>query len=581
MIRTTHRAKALATLGISVLLVMLIATQSSNWEGPSSLHMQQGSIKYYAVKSLTSASRYNPTASASQAFPPLKRCLASSPNYASDRMGCICREGEESVLGNDLQLRGNLTTMLAGDVNRLSIQFLSKDGAGYPILLDVDKGLPAIIITVEALDLSERLHLTPSYMSQGLYEFDFKLLTTNTFQVTIWLEGKEIRWPVANDIEFMRKNRQDLPLVKLMHYNISVIENPAIPTPLYDTYKALPRCNRNYVHDLAGRWIHPSLLPNDIRDHNIPSPFSEGRGSEMVFLPHTCRINYYSDKEAMSCLDKKRILIIGDSTSNEIAVDMAMHLFLKSDDHWPRYFTRESDDWNVDNVVHPSGDVGAVGCDRWMIQRQFYWPVAVDGKNTTVTKFWSPQPNPCKNGGGSSSVKDPKYLDRIQRALFDPEQILNFTYAGDPDATKKAPLPSLSDTIAKGSPTDFVVYNTLLHDILGPMTATYADEMDEILKGIKPGARIPMYMLSNAKVGYANVVVRYFNNIMREKVAPENGFIVYDAFNIQVGRLSGLRDKPIHGDHHHGTSWKESKHMWERTPFTHVPVQVLLNVFCE
>ncbi|KAJ3063757.1 hypothetical protein HDU98_000449 [Podochytrium sp. JEL0797] len=373
-----------------------------------------------------------------------------------------------------------------------------------------------------------------------------------------------------------------------MDYKMLVTRNPTelsqTKDPLSLQYHQNPRCNAKNVHDLTGRWISTNLIPPEFRDHHVPNPSSPGRGSAMTFLPDACTIYYFSDAEALQCLDKKRFLIIGDSTSNELALDLGMHLFMGKGDHWPKYFVRESDDWSVENVIRPGGDTGAGGCDAYMIQRQFWWPIKVGRQETQITKFWSPRVNPCGNGGGSISVEDPIYLERIQRALFEPGQIANFTFDNDPNATQKSPLPTLKETIQNGTPTDFVVFNTLLHDLMTPSTMSgtgYGNQMDLILKGIKPGAKFPVYMLSNAKVGSSDVAVRHFNDVMR-KVAPANGFFVYDAHSVQVGRLTGVGTKnPIFGDLHHGTTWKDDEFAWQRTPFTHVPTQVFLNMFCQ
>ncbi|KAJ3030400.1 UNVERIFIED_CONTAM: hypothetical protein HDU68_009214 [Siphonaria sp. JEL0065] len=522
--------------------------------------------------------------------PPLKECTAEDqngiPSEFAQTYGCVCIEGQTcQMVWDKLQLRGDVMTGVAGVVNRLTVQFLSD--TGLPVFFaskesKKDEELPAIVITVEAFDMSERLYVLPSSNQHATFEFEFELYTTNVFQVAVWVEGDKMLWK-HNDPEAMLSRNGAYSLEKISTHNLTISANPTTPQDslLQNQYNQRPRCSGKHIHNLAGRWLDPRILPQDIRKHNIPSPLSEGRGAKMVFLPNSCRINYYTDMEAMKCLTNKKILIIGDSTSNEIGFDMAMHLFLNMDDHWPRYFTRESNEWPVNNPLIAGGDTEtAPGCDQWMLQRQYYWPVTVLGMRTEISKAWSGQTNPCTNGGGSSSINDPKYLEKLTRAEYDPAQLANFTFPGDPKASEKAPLPSVEDTIKTGRPSDLVMYNTLLHDFLTGMSMEYGSQVGQILKGLKPGAKTGLYMLSNPKLPNANVAIRHFNEIIKN-VAPENGFLAYDAHSIQLGRLSSFEQTLIYGDIHHGTTWRETDaHNWERTPFTHVPVQVLLNVIC-
>ncbi|KAJ3070208.1 hypothetical protein HDU98_006750 [Podochytrium sp. JEL0797] len=533
--------------------------------------------RYINTANFTAGNAHVPSSAASQAYPPLRQCDDASPNFKNARFGCVCEEGPVGCALNTerLQLRGNLTVVHVGEMNRLSVQFLGE--REWPVLLDEEaKAVPGLVVTIEALDMSERLFLAPRLQSQGLYEFDFKLLTANEFQVTIWIEGKEKRWKQTLEWMSSQEPRHIVPTKRVFEYKMNSVAKSA-KDHLLAQFRTNPKCNAANVHDLKGRWISNGLVAVELREGHVPTPSTPGRGSTMVFLPDACTIRYFSPQEAMQCLDNKRVLLAGDSTMNEVAIDFGMHLFMGEDDHWPRYLTRESADWNVENVIRPGGGTIIEGeCGPEMIQRQFWWPIEVEEKHVEVTKL---SVHVCRNGGGSHSVSDPAYLERFQRALFSPEQLVNFTFPNDANERNKSRLPPLNQTIATNSLSDLVVFNTLLHDLVVgngmPENGGYRTEMDEIMKGIKPGAKKHVYMLSNAKIGEGDVAVRYWNDVMR-KVAKENGFLVYDAHSVQTGRLTGLEGNrnPLFGDCHH------ARDGWQRSPFTHVPVQVLLNMFC-
>ncbi|KAJ3070209.1 hypothetical protein HDU98_006751 [Podochytrium sp. JEL0797] len=561
---SSSRWKVLVVLSVFTILVTYHLT----------LHTAQPTPhRYINTTNFTSPTTHSPSSTTSQAYPPLRQCDDASLNFKSTRFGCVCLEGQAGCALNTerLQLRGNLTVVHVGEMNRLSVQFLGE--REWPILLDEEaQGVPGLVVTIEALDMSERIFLAPSFQSQGLYEFDFKLLTANEFQVTIWIEGSEKRW--KHTVEWMSSEepRNYVYANRVFANKMNSIAKSA-KDHLLAQFRTNPKCNAANVHDLKGRWISSGLVPVELMEGHVPTPSTPGRGSTMVFLPDACTIRYFSPQEAMQCLDNKRVLLAGDSTLNEVAMDFGMHLFMGEDDHWPRYITKESDDWSGENVIHPGGDTALEGgCDPEMIQRQFWWPIEVEGRHVEVNKFWAAGVDPCLNGGGSRSVANPVYLERFQRALY-------FKFPNDPNAGEKSPMPPLNQTIATDSLTDLVVFNTLLHDLVSGNgmreNGGYRIDMDEIMKGIKPGAKKHVYMLSNAKVGQGDVVVRYWNDVMR-KVAKENGFFVYDAHSIQTGRLTGVEGfpNPVVGDNHHGRDG------WQRSPFTHVPVQVLLNMFC-
>ncbi|KAJ3061848.1 hypothetical protein HDU98_002260 [Podochytrium sp. JEL0797] len=470
-----------------------------------------------------------------------------------------------------LQFRGDLSKTVASHENRIHAQFMSEEG--YPVYFDPStKGLPSLVMAVEAFDMSERMFVLPSSSSAGVFEFSFSLLTSGQFQVTLWVETQGNVW--INDLDYMRSKSRISSLDKIASFNLTVDVSKSHPQSeiIRNEYESRDPCNMTNVHDLSGRWLNPARIPDEIQTGNIPSPFTKGRGSEMVYLPHACRISYFSDSEARQCLDQKRVVLMGDSTMNELAIEMINHLVSGDSDVWP-----------AKTPVVPSGKSDACS-NLW--QREFYSNLTtVDGTATQVSKLWSPNTLPCiKDGpGGATAMNDPEYLTKITRALFAPSQIPLFTYPEDPLAHNKT-LPTLNETIATGSPTDVFVFNSLLHDMImilmsGVMTSDYEAQMNKLLKQMKPGTRAPIWVLGNPKIPHANVVGRYFNGIMT-KVARKNGYVVMDAHSIQMGRLSGLHpESKIMGELHHAGNHVDHV-LKERNPFVHVPVQVLLNMYC-
>ncbi|KAJ3028132.1 UNVERIFIED_CONTAM: hypothetical protein HDU68_002390 [Siphonaria sp. JEL0065] len=504
--------------------------------------------------------------------------ISEVPSVFVEQYGCACHIAACKQTWDKLRLYQSTPDAIAGKDVKLQALFLSFDG--LPVYYGDRDRIPSLVATVEAVDMSERLFVLPKSTKNGVFEFEFQLITVNTFSVTFWLEGPNILWH-SQAMEFTElPNEKRSSLQKISTHLLKVLPNPSIlQADLFrQEYEKRPTCSKKYTHDLSGRWLDPSLLPNDLISHNTPSPFTEGRGSKMVYLPHSCRINYFSDLQAMQCLDKKRIVVMADSTANEIGFDLAMHLHMGIDDHWPRYFTRQSSEWPVNNPMMPGGDTSAPGCDQYMIQRQWYWPITVLALTTEVSKVWSPAANPCAlGGGGSSEAFSPKYKEKMLRSMFSPAQLVNFTYDMDPDSSKKSLL-DLNSTIATGRASDLLLYMNTLPEYT--TIQEYKDGMSKLLQMLKPGAKIPVFMLPNPLLPESNKAARFYNDVLRQ-VARENGFIPFDQHGIQMGRLSALKGL-IYGDVIHATTWRDGDaHNWERTPFTHVPVQVLLNLLCD
>ncbi|KAJ3393988.1 hypothetical protein HDU84_000487 [Entophlyctis sp. JEL0112] len=491
------------------------------------------------------------------------------------------------------------TPLVNAKNDNVSVQFIAPAvaRAENPFLVEIlalnstPETRPSLVALIEHEAMLEKMFLLPArVLDDERVEFRPKIIVPGRFHVTLWVEGSlKIHWnadtwkywpksawdePNLNKVPWYDKApfRKMAPLSALIQFSFDVAASTE--TELVDYFgNNLRTCTVKDFGDLqtAGKWVSPRILKSPALD----LPQTQGRGADLSFFPEKCRLRYRSVPEAQQCLHRKTVAFVGDSTFEELLIDLVSHVF--GDDPTSDEFI------DIDPYVAVSTEQPDCNQRR---RREFSASGVFKELHsfTRLSMIWGPQLAPCGfsvgNGTALSLFNDPLHVERLLFKLRFSASINKLPYVSD---EQEIPFRLAAPLIYgwERHYADLIVFGSGLHDMedFGPEGSVYTIEdypaMIEkalhLLKTENPRALI-VFLTTNTKIAQSNFYIRHINDAGKA-AAHKLGIPVIDANGIQKHRLRG--DLSWHfGDYHHSTNFRE------RSPFSHAVVQMILNALC-
>ncbi|KAJ3294453.1 hypothetical protein HK104_003561 [Borealophlyctis nickersoniae] len=320
------------------------------------------------------------------------------------------------------------------------------------IYLMADSGWPAIRSKAALwvkIDGPERLAVMTTRTGANRYSSTFRLYTPGMYNVSVVFEllGVDHDTPVQElDYRFGKADFHSSWKWRVIKtVELEVIDNTRQMKAVEGMFQTLPVCDRNNARlGMNGRWIQTDRVAPWMFKGTLP--VSNMKTYPEVFVPDDCMIRYFTPREAGRCLSGKQILFLGDSTIEELAIEMGL-------------FAGRVTEGKVVNLKPWLGS-DASKCDL-PNQRLRFFSLPFRG-DTQISFCWAGERLPClASDEGLNSWAFPKFRDMIKTCAYHPDIIPQFdVHRIEENATVSYERPR-----TRGRKTHAIVFGSVLHDL--------------------------------------------------------------------------------------------------------------------